>query len=210
MRRLVGDLGLFINRTLGRWIPDPFVLAIGLTALTALLAVFLPGTFLDREEDKTILKALVEAWWGDGGLWALLAFSMKMAVILVTGYALAASRPIRALIEKVASLPSSTANGAMVVAFVAVLTGLVNWGLALVVGALLARAVGRSLQSRNIPCHYPLLAAAGYVGLLVWHGGFSGSAPLSMTTPKEAADGTLPVLVLIRLLWAQLNRSFIR
>ena len=188
MRRLVGDLGLFINRTLGRWIPDPFVLAIGLTALTALLAVFLPGTFLDRGEDETILKALVKAWWGDGGLWALLSFSMKMAVILVTGYALAASRPIRALIEKVASLPSSTANGAMVVAFVAVLTGLVNWGLALVVGALLARAVGRSLQSRNIPCHYPLLAAAGYVGLLVWHGGFSGSAPLSMTTPKGAAD----------------------
>lgn len=195
MRRLVGDLGLFINRTLGRWIPDPFVLAIGLTALTAILAISLPTTFSDtREAGKSIFVALIDAWWGSGGLWNLLAFSMQMAFILVTGYALAASRPVRALIDQIAGLPKSTTTGAMVVAFVAILTGLVNWGLALVVGALLARAVGRSLEERRIPCHYPLLAAAGYVGLLVWHGGFSGSAPLSMTT-QEGAAKVLPAEV---------------
>ena len=184
MRGLVGDVGLFINRTIGRWIPDPFILAIGLTAITAALAFVLPGTFAERETSKFV--ALVDAWWGGDGLWKLLAFSMQMALVLVTGYALAASKPIRGLIDGIASIPHSTTSGAMVIAFVAILTGLINWGLALVVGALLARAVGRSLEQRNIPCHYPLLAAAGYVGLLVWHGGFSGSAPLSMTTPEGA------------------------
>ena len=46
----------------------------------------------------------------------------------------------------------------------------------------MAREVGRSMQRRGLPAHYPLLAAAGYMGLLVFHGGLSGSAPLSATT----------------------------
>ncbi len=193
MRKLVSDIGLLLSRTIGRFVPDPFVLAIALTLLTAILALFLPGTFSDRG-DISLPIAILDSWWGNGGLWKLLEFSMQMSLILVTGYALAASTPVKALINGIASLPASTASGAMLVAFVAILTGLINWGLALVVGALLARAVGRSLQNRSIPCHYPLLAAAGYVGLLVWHGGFSGSAPLSMSNPENAAK-VLPASV---------------
>ena len=188
-RRIVSGLGLLVTRTIGRWIPDPFVLAIGLTAITAILAMVLPGTFAERSSDgpsKTGL--LIDAWWGDDGLWKLLQFGMQMILVLVTGYALASSPPVRRLIGAIADLPASTATAAALVAFVAVLTGLVNWGLALVVGALLARAVGRSLERRGIPCHYPLLVAAGYLGLLVWHGGFSGSAPLKMTTAKAASE----------------------
>lgn len=192
MRTLIGTLGLFLSRTLGRWIPDPFVLAIGLTAVTVLLAFVLPGTFEDAQEPK--FESLLSAWWGSAGLWKFLEFSMQMALVLVTGYALAASGPVNAFIRLIASVPRSTATGAMLVAFVATATGLVNWGLALIVGALLARAVGRSLESRGVPCHYPLLAAAGYVGLLVWHGGLSGSAPLTMTDPLEAAK-VLPASV---------------
>lgn len=192
-RTLVAGLGLLVTRTIGRWVPDPFILAIGLTALTAILALVIPGTFAEVAADAdgitpSKFALLLEAWWGDDGLWKLLTFSMQMALVLVTGYALAASPPIRKAIDGVADLPRSTASGAVLVSAVAVATGLLNWGLALVVGALLARAVGRSLERRGIGCHYPLLAAAGYTGLLVWHGGFSGSAPLKMTTPKNAAD----------------------
>jgi short-chain fatty acids transporter len=56
----------------------------------------------------------------------------------------------------------------------------------------MARDVGRSLHARGIPVHYPLIAAAGYTGLLVWHGGLSGSAPLSMTT-QAGLRKVLPV-----------------
>lgn len=188
LRRLVSGLGLLVTRTIGRWVPDPFVLAIGLTLLTALLALTLPGTFADRDPDgPSKASLLLDAWW-NGGLWKLLAFSMQMALVLVTGYALAASPPVRRAIDAIADLPRSGGTGAALVAAVAVATGLVNWGLALVVGALLARAVGRSLERRGIACHYPLLAAAGYLGLLVWHGGFSGSAPLKMTTAAAASE----------------------
>ncbi|MDA0975652.1 MAG: TIGR00366 family protein, partial [Planctomycetota bacterium] len=188
LRRLVSGLGLLVTRTIGRWIPDPFVLAIGLTLLTAILALALPGTFAGRDPDgPSKASLLLDAWW-NGGLWKLLSFSMQMALVLVTGYALAASPPVRRAIDALADLPRSAGSGAALVALVAVVTGLLNWGLALVVGALLARAVGRGLERRGLPCHYPLLAAAGYTGLLVWHGGFSGSAPLKMTTAAAAAE----------------------
>ncbi|MAB73089.1 MAG: hypothetical protein CMJ54_11350 [Planctomycetaceae bacterium] len=191
-RNLVAGLGLLVTRTIGRWVPDPFLIAIGLTALTAILALTVPGTFPanDAATDASTpsrISRLLEAWWSDDGLWKFLKFGMQMAMVLVTGYALAASPPVRRGIDAISDLPRSTSSGVVLVSAIAVGTGLLNWGLALVVGALLARGVGRSLERRGIACHYPLLVAAGYTGLLVWHGGFSGSAPLQMTTPANAA-----------------------
>jgi len=75
-------------------------------------------------------------------------------------------------------------------------TALFNWGLGLIVGALLARAVAREARARSVVLHYPLVVAAGYTGLLVWHGGLSGSAPLSIATdghPLMAQVGIIPI-----------------
>ena len=91
----------------------------------------------------------------------------------------------------IADLPRGTGSAAAMVGFIAAATGMVNWGFGLIVGALLARDVGRRLAEKNIKAHYPLIAAAGYMGLLTWHGGFSGSAPLSMTT-TAGAEKVLP------------------
>jgi short-chain fatty acids transporter len=44
------------------------------------------------------------------------------------------------------------------------------------------------MERRGVVVHYPLLAAAGYVGLLVFHGGFSGSAPLKVTDGRQIAE----------------------
>jgi short-chain fatty acids transporter len=52
----------------------------------------------------------------------------------------------------------------------------------------MARDTARSLRRRGIAAHYPLICAAGYTGLLAWHGGLSGSAPLKSTTITELND----------------------
>jgi len=153
--------------------PDPFVLAIGLTVLVFALAAIVEGTGPVE---------IVEAWQGDTGFWSLLAFSMQMVLILVTGHALASSPAVSAVIARVARLPRSGPQAAWLVSTVAISTALVNWGLGLIVGAILAREVGRSCARRGVNAHYPLLAAAGYTGLMCWHGGISGTAPLMMTT----------------------------
>ena len=49
----------------------------------------------------------------------------------------------------------------------------------------MAREMGKSCTQRGIAIHYPLLSAAGYTGLLVWHGGLSGTAPLKVTQIKD-------------------------
>src|SRR5690606_41835848 len=105
---------------------------------------------------------------------------------------------VRAAIDALAALPRSAPAAAAMIGFVAAALGLINWGLGLIAGALLARAVGRSMQARGIRVHYPLLAAAGYMGLLVSHGGLSGSAPLSVTTESGAAK-VLPAEAMARL-----------
>jgi len=58
-------------------------------------------------------------------------------------------------------------------------SNLENYGL--IFGAILARKIGEQAQENNIPINYPLIGAAGYVGLMVWHGGISGSAPIKVT-----------------------------
>lgn len=185
---MIARLGLAISRVFYRTCPDPFVIAVGLTVLTYLLAIWL-GTFPrspDAEGFGGRSLALLDAWRSDRGFWKLLAFGMQMCLVLVTGHALASAPLVRRGIERLASVPGGARSASAFVAFVACLAGLLNWGFGLVVGALLAREVGRSLTRRGLAPHYPLLAAAGYMGLLVFHGGMSASAPLSATSREQA------------------------
>ncbi|MDA0974884.1 MAG: TIGR00366 family protein, partial [Planctomycetota bacterium] len=121
-----------------------------------------------------------------------------MCLILVTGSAVAESPIVSRGLARIAAFPTSMTSAAALVAAVAIAAGLLNWGLGLVVGAILARETARSLVERGIACHYPLLAACGYLAMIVWHGGFSGSAPLSMTTVAGASK-VIPAEVLARL-----------
>lgn len=190
---MIASLGRVLTKVFTKTAPDPFVIAVGLTLLAALLALAL-GTYPGATTGAEKLNAMIDAWRGGDGLWKFLAFGMQMSLILVTGHALAASKPIRLLIGKLAGLPSSAPAAAALVGLVAAIFGLINWGLGLIVGALFAREVARVCASKGIKVHGPLVAAAGYMGLLVWHGGFSGSAPLKMTTEAQARD-VLPASV---------------
>ncbi|HBQ14912.1 MAG TPA: hypothetical protein DEF51_28560, partial [Myxococcales bacterium] len=173
---MLRQLGHRFERFFHATTPDPFVLAVGLTLVVFGLAAL---------TTETSPLDVVRAWQGDAGFWSLLAFSMQMVLILVTGHALAATRPVRAGITWLARLPRTGAQAAALVAAVSIACALLNWGLGLIVGALLARDVGRACRARGIEAHYPLLVASGYAGLMCWHGGFSGTAPLKMTTAPD-------------------------
>jgi short-chain fatty acids transporter len=176
---MLARLGSRISAVFRASAPDPFVIAVLLTALTFALVVI----FTDQSPMQ-----VVGSWSADSGVWAFLGFAMQMSLILVTGHALAASPPVAAFLRRLADLPSTPVQAVGLIALVAGMLGVLNWGLGLIGGALLARDVGRSLHRRGVRAHYPLLAAAGYVGLMVWHGGFSGTAPLKVTTLSELRD----------------------
>jgi short-chain fatty acids transporter len=176
-------LGSALTRFTRRFIPDPFVLAVLLTFVSFALAFAYVGPH----------PARVLAAWFDGsghgkGFWNLLAFGMQMCLILVTGHALASSPPVRRALDRLADRARTPASAIAIVSAGAMLLALVNWGLGLIAGALLARQVGQRARERGMAVHYPLLAAAGYTGLLVWHGGLSGSAPLKVTLARDLTE----------------------
>ncbi|CAN5780476.1 TIGR00366 family protein [soil metagenome] len=176
---MIARLGLLISRAFRSIMPDPFVLAVVLTFVTIALALLLTPASPAQ---------VVDAWASDIGLWSLLKFAMQMALILVTGHAVASSPPVARLTRRLAQLPTSGAGAAALVAVLPTTTGVLNWGLGLIVGAVAAREVGAAMQRKGIRVHYPLLAASGYLGLMVWHGGFSGSAPLKVTNAAGIAE----------------------
>jgi len=82
-RQMISKLGLSISRVVERVVPDPFVIAIFLTIITA-IAALLWGNF----GDQSSIVGVLDSWRdSNGGIWKLLAFSMQMCLILVTGYA---------------------------------------------------------------------------------------------------------------------------
>ncbi|MGF1553152.1 MAG: short-chain fatty acid transporter [Paracoccaceae bacterium] len=150
-----------------RWLPDPFVIVLILTVV-----VFACGVaFTDRGP-----VGMVDAW-GEG-FWNLLQFAMQMMLVLVTGYVLASTPPFQKGMGALASLASTPGQAIVMVTLVALVASWINWGFGLVIGALFARQLGRAVPS----CDYRLLIASAYSGFIVWHGGISGSVPLTAAT----------------------------
>ena len=163
-----------INRVLERWIPSALTFAIVLTLIVAILAFVLTGA--------SPLEVVTS--WGVG-LSGLLEFMTQMCLILLLGHILANTGPVQALLTRLARVPGSAAFAYVFVFLVAAIASLITWGLGLVVGALLAREVAVQARQRGIKVHFPLLVAAGYSGMVVWHMGYSGSGPLTAATPDS-------------------------
>lgn len=158
-----------------KFLPAPFTIAVILTVFTFLLAYL----FNTNTEEKPIASLLL--FW-EQGLWDknLLIFAFQMMLMLVLGHVVALSQTVNKIIEKMSTLFSNTAQAAALVTILTLLVSLFNWGLGLIFGAILARKVGEYATKNNIKINYPIIGAAGYSGLMVWHGGISGSAPIKI------------------------------
>ena len=175
----------FLNgyaRAFQRWMPTPLSIAVLLTGLAAALA-------LRDSAASDVLGAWVQGMWSPG----LIRFGFQAMFMLVLGHVLALAPPVmRALGRGVAWVVKDARWVAGKVALLSMGLGWLNWGLGLIGGAILVRGVMDEYRNRGgqSPIHLGVLGAAGYAGMLVWHGGLSGSAPL-----KVAENGHLQELV---------------
>lgn len=180
-----------IIKTLRSVLPSPLTIAILLTVLTFLLAIFLTKTpFLSLAEywEKGFLGFdLKENNWVRS--WQL-PFIIQMMLMLVLGYILALSKPVNNLISYFTQYCTTNAKAAFIVTLSTLLVSFFNWGLGLIFGAIFARKVAEFAVKNGIKLNYGLIGAAGYSGLMVWHGGLSGSAPV-----KAAEKGNLAKLL---------------
>ena len=158
-------------RVVQRYLPEPFIFAILLTFVAALLAMPICH--------QTPLEVMEH--WGNG-VWGLLAFAMQMALVLVCGSTLAAAPVIKKGISRLAGIPKTPAGAIALVTGVSAVACWLNWGFGLIVGVIFAKEIARKLSGVD----YRLLIASAYSGFVVWHAGLSGSIPLTMATPGEA------------------------
>ena len=165
-------------------LPSPLSIALLLTAVTILLVVITGET--GNEGAGAIFQ-----WWAEG-LWnpGLMVFALQMMLMLVLGHVLATSPWIARMIDVAVRPCTTSARSAAIVAFFTMLVGLFNWGLGLIFGAIMARKVGEKAHREDRPINYPLIGAAGYTALMIWHGGFSGSSLI-----KIAEEGHLSTLM---------------
>jgi short-chain fatty acids transporter len=178
---VVQGIARFFTQIVHRFLPDPLIFAILLTVVTFAMAFGLTP--------KTPAELVL--MWGSG-FWNLLAFSMQMAMILVTGHALASSASVKRGLSALAGSARTPAQGTMLVALLSGVACAINWGFGLVLGAMFAREVARRVKGTD----YRLLVASAYMGFLTWHGGLSGSVPLVAATrgnPMEKVIGLIPV-----------------
>ncbi|TFD93571.1 short-chain fatty acid transporter [Jeotgalibacillus sp. R-1-5s-1] len=157
----------FSNSLMERWLPDPFLFVVILTLVVFALGIGLTGS----------TPVEMVAFWGEG-FWALLAFSMQMVLVLVTGFVLASSPIFKKGLGSLASVAKSPGSAIIWVTLISLAASWINWGFGLVIGALFAKELAKRVQGVD----YRLLIASAYSGFLIWHAGFSGSTPLSIAT----------------------------
>ncbi len=148
-----------------KYLPDPFIFASILTMI-----VLIAGTMVTKQTPMAML-----IHWNTG-FWSLLSFAMQMALIVVTGNTLATTPVVNKGIKKIASIPKSPCQAIITITFVAGIACWINWGFGLILGAILAKEIAKKVKKVD----YRLLIASAYSGFVVWHGGLSGSIPLTI------------------------------
>lgn len=176
-----------------RYLPDPFIFVLILTVVTAGSAILFQGT----------APIQVIQMWGDG-FWGLLTFSMQMLLVLVTGFILASSPPVKKFLAFLASLASTPGSAIILVTVVSLIASWINWGFGLVVGALFARELARQIR-----VDYRLLIAAAYSGFVIWHGGLAGSIPLTIATPGHFTEDQIGIIETGMTIFASFNLTIV-
>lgn len=151
-------------------LPDAFIFAIVLTILSFVFSMLITGQGV----------VALTNYWGKG-VFSLLSFTMQMALVLTLGAAFASSKPIRNSLKYIASFANSPGQAIILVTLVSSVASWINWGFGLIVGALFAKELVKTVKGID----YRLLIASAYSGFLVWHGGFSGSVPLTVASNPE-------------------------
>ncbi len=183
-----------------KWLlPSPFTIAVLLTIAVVLMALL----FTDSNSSDAHILEILGHW--QNGFWSLLQFTIQMMLILVLGYVLAKSPIIDRFISFALKWCNTTANAALVISFFTILVAFFNWGLGLIFGAIFARKIAEKAQAQQIKLNYPLIGACGYSGLMVWHGGLSGSAPVTVAGPDHNLISEIGVIPLNETVFSGMN-----
>ncbi|MFC0416405.1 short-chain fatty acid transporter [Cytobacillus solani] len=184
----------FFNRVMQRYLPDPFLFVIILTFVVFTLGII----FTDSGPYQMIQH------WGNG-FWGLLVFTMQMVLVLVTGHVLASSRIFKKGLGALASTAKSPGQAVIIVTVVSLIASWINWGFGLVIGALFAKELAKKVREVD----YRLLIASAYSGFVIWHGGISGSTPLTIATEGHFSQDLIGIIPTSETIFSGFNLAIV-
>lgn len=168
------------TRVCEKFLPDAYLFAIILTAVTFILCLILT----DAGPVGTLTAM-------GGGMWNLLAFTAEMATIMVFGYAFAKTAAVEKILSTLAGVVHTPKQAYFFTAFVASICCWICWAAGLIMSAFIAKKIAARLPG----IHYPLLVASAYGGFLVFQLGFTGSVSLLVATPGNFMEPLIGYLI---------------
>jgi len=185
-----------------KYVPSPFSIAIFLSFSTLILALIFTGHQYSLVE---YAPKLGSSWFNGMFKPDLLSFTVHMMLILVLGHVLALTKTFNFIINKALFFCKDTPTAAFTITLLTILVAMFNWGLGLIFGAIFARKIGEHFQKENRKLNYTLIGAAAYVGLMVWHGGLSGSAPLTVADKHHSLFAEMGVISTSATIFSPMN-----
>jgi short-chain fatty acids transporter len=154
-----------------KWFPDSFIFA------AVALVVVAAGAMVNGASPMAVSKQF------GVGFWSIIPFTMQMAFVAITGYVVASSPPAARLIERLAAVPTTGRGAVGFIALISILASMLNWGLSLVFGSLLVKALA---ARKELQMDYRAAAGAAYLGLgATWALGLSSSAAQLHANPAS-------------------------
>lgn len=171
-------MGVSLANWSEKWFPDAYVFA-----AIAVLIVCVAALAMGRTPSQ------VSVDFGKS-FWNLIPFTMQMAFVVIGGYIVAVSPPVRRIIDVLACFPKTPKVAVAYVAFVAMIASLLSWGFSLIFAGILMREVSKRVNGVD----FRAMGAAGYLGLgSVWALGLSSSAALLMATKGSIPPALLKI-----------------
>ncbi|HLQ76612.1 MAG TPA: TIGR00366 family protein, partial [Terriglobia bacterium] len=171
-------IGLQLSNWFERWFPDAFALA------TVAVAIVFAACLANGS------GVMQTAQWFGSGFWDLMTFTLQVAMIIITGYAVATAPPVFKIIYRLAGIPRNGRNAIAFVALFSMLTSMLSWSFSLIFSALLAREVAHRVKGSD----YRSIGAAAYLGVgSIWALGMSSSAALIMATPASLPQSIMNI-----------------
>lgn len=167
-------------------LPAPFTIAVLLSIVTYFIALFATCP----SESSYVSYGVDLMFFWESGLWtnSLMVFAVQMMLMLVLGHVLALTKPVDRFISWSLQFCTSNARAVAWISFFTLLLAFFNWGLGLIFGAIYARKIAEYAKKKSMPINYPLIGAAAYSGMMVWHGGLSGSSLVKAAEPGHLRE----------------------
>jgi len=167
-----------------KWFPDAYVIALMALVIICVAALSIGAS------PKTIVSAI------GSGYWKLNNFTYQMAMVVLTGFAVASCGPVKRAVKGLAEIPKTGPGAVSFIILVSAAANLLHWGFGLMFSVFLVMACTARTDLR---LDVRAAAAGGFAGNCVAMMGLSSSAALLHASPTSLTPELLKVAGVIPL-----------